>query len=213
MWFCERQIEHDFKFLHFNQTFFATEVLTTYPIKLEERMKCNADAKAPPKLILSWNAGFSQENLGGCPDWNCKLIDDEDRIGEADAVLFSNEISDNVQRKPDQYFIYYSQKYFPIDIYGACGELKCPRRGNCINDLNEEYHFYIAFKNLICKDYVTEKLWNQGYQYDIVPIVLKRTLVEKLAPPNSFIAADDFNTTKDLADYLHYLMRNKSAYA
>ncbi|CAJ0607771.1 unnamed protein product [Cylicocyclus nassatus] len=105
------------------------------------------------------------------------------------------------------------KKYFPIDIYGDCGELKCPPRGKCINDLNEEYHFYIAFENSICKDYVTEKLWNQGYQYDIVPIVLKRTLVEKLAPPNSFIAADDFETTKDLADHLHYLMRNKTAYA
>ncbi|CAJ0607761.1 unnamed protein product [Cylicocyclus nassatus] len=78
--------EHDFKFSHFNQTFFATDVLTTYPIKLEERMKCNVDAKASPKLILSWNAGFSQENLGGCPDWNCRLIDDKDKIKEDDAV-------------------------------------------------------------------------------------------------------------------------------
>ncbi|CAJ0607772.1 unnamed protein product [Cylicocyclus nassatus] len=78
--------QHDFKFLHFNPTFFATDVLATYPIKLEERMICNADAKAPPKLILSWNTEFSQENLGGCPDWNCRLIDDKDKIKEADAV-------------------------------------------------------------------------------------------------------------------------------
>ncbi|VDM77231.1 unnamed protein product [Strongylus vulgaris] len=75
------------------------------------------------------------------------------------------------------------------------------------------YHFYIAFENSICKDYVTEKLWNQGYGRDIIPIVLSRAVVEKVVPPRSFIAADDFNDTKGLADYLHYLMKNKTAYA
>ncbi|ETN85069.1 hypothetical protein NECAME_16936, partial [Necator americanus] len=103
-------------------------------------------------------------------------------------------------------------KDFPVDVYGDCGTLKCARGGECENMLDDSYHFYIAFENSICDDYITEKLWNQGYRRDIIPIVLKRSLVEQLVPPNSFIAADDFNTTKDLAAHLHYLMFNKSAY-
>ncbi|VDO25955.1 unnamed protein product, partial [Heligmosomoides polygyrus] len=75
------------------------------------------------------------------------------------------------------------------------------------------YHFYIAFENSICKDYITEKLWNQGYLRDVVPLVLKRSIVEPFVPPNSFIAADDFSDPKHLAAHLHYLMNNKTAYA
>jgi hypothetical protein len=64
----------------------------------------------------------------------------------------------------------------------------------------------------VCTDYVTEKLWNLGFGMDIVPIVLKRSIVEKYVPPNSFIAVDDFLTVKDLADYLQQLMEDKAAY-
>ncbi|KAH7695709.1 CRE-FUT-1 protein, partial [Aphelenchoides avenae] len=32
------------------------------------------------------------------------------------------------------------------------------------------------------------------------------------APPVSFIAIDDFASPKDLADYLHYLIKNRTAY-
>ncbi|KHJ80184.1 hypothetical protein OESDEN_20147 [Oesophagostomum dentatum] len=42
--------------------------------------------------------------------------------------------------------------------------------------------------------------------------MIQRAVVEHVVPPNSFIAADDFSTTKDLAAHLHYLMRNKTAY-
>ncbi|CAJ0606885.1 unnamed protein product [Cylicocyclus nassatus] len=290
-----KTVEEDYEFnpsQHNRSAFFATEVLTSCPINLKKRMKCNADAKAPPKLILSWNVGATQENLGGCPDWNCELTHDMKKLKEADAVLFYEGV--DINRTSNQYFIYFSQespknsranipydsfynmslgfrhdsptsspygytvklsarsrlskevvdmtrvnkkskgaawfvshcytnskrekyveqlqKHFPVDIYGGCSQLKCARGGKCENALDDEYHFYIAFENSICKDYVTEKLWNQGYRRDVVPIVLKRSLVEKIVPPHSFIAADDFNTTKDLANYLRYLMQNKSAY-
>ncbi len=47
---------------------------------------------------------------------------------------------------------------------------------------------------------------------DIVPVVLKRAIAEPFTPPHSFIAVDDFETVKDFADYLTYLMGNKTAY-
>lgn len=70
----------------------------------------------------------------------------------------------------------------------------------------------MALENSICQDYITEKLWNQGYSHTVVPIVLKRSLVEPYVPPKSFIAFDDFETVQDLADHLKYLMSNKTAY-
>lgn len=35
---------------------------------------------------------------------------------------------------------------------------------------------------------------------------------KRQAPPNSFIHVDDFETPKHLADYLHYLSTNETAY-
>ncbi|KAK6733862.1 hypothetical protein RB195_017556 [Necator americanus] len=273
--------------------FIAEEVLTRSDIKLEERMTSHSSRHASPKIILSWNAGHTQGNLGGCPDWNCKLTHDRGKLKKADAILLAHS-EPFLNRTTDQYVVYFSQespvnsrievpyrdffnmslgfrhdtpasspygytvklkgnsryfaevinatrvqkkkkgaawfvshcptnskreryvkqlqKDFPVDVYGDCGTLKCARGGECENMLDDSYHFYIAFENSICDDYITEKLWNQGYRRDIIPIVLKRSLVEQLVPPNSFIAADDFNTTKDLAAHLHYLMFNKSAY-
>lgn len=74
------------------------------------------------------------------------------------------------------------------------------------------YYFYLAFENSICQDYITEKLWNHGYGHDVIPITLKRSIVERYVPPHSFIAVDDFKTIRDLANYLKYLMNNLSAY-
>ncbi|CAJ0606884.1 unnamed protein product [Cylicocyclus nassatus] len=101
---------------------------------------------------------------------------------------------------------------FPVDIYGQCGNLRCEHNDPCENVLDTDYHFYLAFENSICKDYVTEKLWKHGYQHEIVPIVLKRSLLDSIVPPNSFIAVDDFDTVTELAAYLSYLMKNKTAY-
>ncbi len=54
-------------------------------------------------------------------------------------------------------------KYIEVDIYGPCGDRKCPRAkaAQCFNMLNTDYKFYLAFENSNCKDYITEKLyWN-----------------------------------------------------
>ena len=47
---------------------------------------------------------------------------------------------------------------------------------------------------------------------NVVPIVLGGANYTKLAIPGSYINVLDFKTVKDLADYLHYLDRNKTAY-
>ncbi|KAK0394987.1 hypothetical protein QR680_001046 [Steinernema hermaphroditum] len=105
------------------------------------------------------------------------------------------------------------QKYIPVDIYGDCGNLNCKRGDTCEDMLDNDYHFYITFENSICDDYITEKLWNQGYQRNVIPIVLRRSVVEPYVPPNSFIAVDDYDNLENLAAELYRIMNDKALYA
>ena len=58
------------------------------------------------------------------------------------------------------------QRYIPVDVYGQCGSLQCPRysREKCFQLLNDEYKFYLAFENANCRDYITEKFFVNGLQ-------------------------------------------------
>ncbi|GMS83786.1 hypothetical protein PENTCL1PPCAC_5961, partial [Pristionchus entomophagus] len=259
----------------------------------EERLHANVDYKAPPKIILSWDAGHGPENLGGCPDWNCEFTYDRSKVEKASVVLATSD--GFTRRNRDQIIVFYSQespknmpinvnpkdyfnvslgfrhdtagaspygytvklakrrnikemvnssrlkgkskaaawfvshcftnskredlvvqmqKYIPVDIFGGCLQGKsCPRGEKCEDMLDEDYHFYLAFENSICTDYITEKVWNQGYGRDIVPIVMKRSVADNRLPPNSFLAIDDYDTVQDLAERMKFLMNNKTAYS
>uniref|UniRef100_A0A914KWU6 Fucosyltransferase n=1 Tax=Meloidogyne incognita TaxID=6306 RepID=A0A914KWU6_MELIC len=71
--------------------------------------------------------------------------------------------------------------------------------------------FYLAFENSVCKNYITEKFWY--LKHLIVPIVLSRRVFKKTKiPDNVYIAVDDYNNVEELAEYLLYLQRNRTAY-
>uniref|UniRef100_A0A914XHY8 Fucosyltransferase n=1 Tax=Plectus sambesii TaxID=2011161 RepID=A0A914XHY8_9BILA len=271
------------------------QILGDDAIRFVDSVPNTTDAKhaGKPKVIVTWNAGHAQEHLNGCPDWNCVLVSDHSRVGEADAILLSTSDGSLPPRRSHQYYVHFNQespahhtpnvpypnyfnmslgyrrdaalpspygyaiklnnplspaeaqlsdeqlkaktkpiawfvsncappskrqeyvaelsKHIAVDKFGACGEKACPRGRECEVTLSKQYRFYLALENSICKDYITEKFWNQGY-LDVVPIVLKRSIVEKYAPPGSFLALDDFKSPKHLAAHLNALMTNDSAY-
>uniref|UniRef100_H2ZQX0 Fucosyltransferase n=1 Tax=Ciona savignyi TaxID=51511 RepID=H2ZQX0_CIOSA len=102
----------------------------------------------------------------------------------------------------------------PVDRYGKCFNNKEEFAGMSSKDLNS-YKFYLSFENAEnCKDYVTEKFCQKGLEDGRVPVVWgpKKSDVEQLAPPGSFIHADDFESPAKLAAYLLYLDKNDTAY-
>ena len=106
------------------------------------------------------------------------------------------------------------KKYVPVDVYGNCGQFKCRDREKCLEMLRRKYKFYIAFENSNCREYITEKLWYNALDNDIVPIVLgppKRDY-ERVAPPGSYIHVNDFKTPHDLVRYLRILHKDKRLY-
>ena len=65
----------------------------------------------------------------------------------------------------------------------------------------------------MCLDHITKKYWRNSLERGLVPIVLGGAYYNpKLVIPGSFINAADFDSVKDLADYLKYLDKNDTAY-
>jgi alpha-1,3-fucosyltransferase len=56
------------------------------------------------------------------------------------------------------------KKYIEIDVYGSCGNKKCPKEvgvdnssEDCRDMAGQNYKFYMALENTLCRDYITEK--------------------------------------------------------
>uniref|UniRef100_A0A182QLS1 Fucosyltransferase n=1 Tax=Anopheles farauti TaxID=69004 RepID=A0A182QLS1_9DIPT len=99
-----------------------------------------------------------------------------------------------------------------VDVYGACGTLKC-KRGNpeCNRMLDTLYWFYLSFENSLCVDYVTEKLYN-ALEHNIVPVVFGGADYNRFMPPGSYINVQDYATVEELSTYLLYLRDNPHEY-
>ena len=63
-----------------------------------------------------------------------------------------------------------------------------------------------------CVDYLTEKYWGTPLELGVVPVVMGGANYSQMAIPGSYINVLDFDSVKDLADYLLYLDKNDTAY-
>ena len=69
-------------------------------------------------------------------------------------------------------------------------------------------------ENSNCRDYITEKL-GAAIISSTVPIVFSVNGIpnyDYYLPPHSYINAADYNSAKELAEYLKYVANNKTAY-
>ncbi|ESO95849.1 hypothetical protein LOTGIDRAFT_95429, partial [Lottia gigantea] len=100
-----------------------------------------------------------------------------------------------------------------IDVFGACGEHSCPRGkdGDCRDNINKRYKFFLSFENSFCPDYISEKFFHP-YQGDIINVARGGGNYSKEAPEGTYINTRDFKTIKDVADYIIRLSKNKDEY-
>ena len=106
------------------------------------------------------------------------------------------------------------QKILPVDVYGGCGKLQCPRSSSdqCLEMLGSRYKFYLSLENAVCKGYVTEKFFNI-LPYNTIPVVLNGADMSSIAPPHSYINIQDFPTTAKLAEYLRKVGEDDQLFA
>ncbi|XP_075435616.1 alpha-(1,3)-fucosyltransferase 7 [Ascaphus truei] len=92
--------------------------------------------------------------------------------------------------------------HLKVDIYGKA--VKKPLCSSCLLPTVSRYYFYLALENSVHRDYITEKLWQNSFVAGAVPVVLgpSRKNYERFVPPDSFIHLSDFNSTKNLANFL-----------
>ncbi|XP_050682854.1 alpha-(1,3)-fucosyltransferase C-like isoform X1 [Leptidea sinapis] len=100
---------------------------------------------------------------------------------------------------------------YSVDIYGDCGELKCPRDGNCNEILERDYFFYLSFENSFSEDYVTEKLLT-ALQHNVVPIVFGGADYSRFLPPGSYLDAKR-SKPDELAATIATLIRYPKTYS
>ncbi|RDD40404.1 Alpha-(1,3)-fucosyltransferase C [Trichoplax sp. H2] len=105
------------------------------------------------------------------------------------------------------------QHYVDVDVYGECGT-KCSRNRQCWNHLKQNYKFYLSFENEVCKDYITEKLYNNAFANYLIPIVISGANYSdiKVVPPHSVIDALQFKNVEELARYIKIVAEDNKLY-
>ena len=110
------------------------------------------------------------------------------------------------------------QRYIDVTVFGDCSSKFKKSMGRC-NDWGtfceeeiKKYKFYLAFENCFCEDYITEKYWEKGLKYGLIPIVMGAISGKSKVIPNSYIDVNNFQSIQELAAYLSYLDKNDTAY-
>lgn len=120
-------------------------------------------------------------------------------------------------------FVRKLQDTIDVDIYGICGKLECQPKtppgatyfhmqsNTCFQMVERDYFFYLSFENSLCKDYVTEKLFNI-MEYNVIPVVFGKANYSDIFPPNSLIEALSFESPAQLGRYLVKVSQNETLY-
>ncbi|XP_055957876.1 alpha-(1,3)-fucosyltransferase C-like [Patella vulgata] len=143
-----------------------------------------------------------------------EVVEDKRKIRNYDVImkkktkLIAWVVSHCRTQSKREAYVKHLEKVVPVDIFGRCGTSKPT---DVFGLLNTTYKFYLSFENSLCKDYITEKLFDRQ-NLDIVPIVRGIGNYTQFYPKASYIDTRDFKSVEELGKYLQYLDRNNTAY-
>ncbi|EDO42695.1 predicted protein, partial [Nematostella vectensis] len=170
----------------------------------------------PLKNIFNWTMSYRRDSEIFVPYGRYAPLEAGDMVTPVDIsykdMLVAWMVS-NCHSSERNNYVFELRKYVTVNIYGYCGTYTCPKSRSCGEQLRR-YKFYLALENKNCKDYITEKYWENALANGVVPIVMGGAEYwdPHLAVPNSYIDVRDFESPKALAEYLVYLDNNLQAY-
>ena len=110
------------------------------------------------------------------------------------------------------------RRYIDVVVLGECGTpWNCGKRfvhDDCFRILNRTYRYFLTFKNSFCRQYFTEKIF-ENFNYDIIQIVRGGGLndTKSIFPTGTYISTDDFKSVEDLAGFLRQLSWSAEDYS
>ncbi|CAH0397096.1 unnamed protein product [Chilo suppressalis] len=159
-----------------------------------------------PKVDMNWIKDYAD-------------VDDEfvDKLKSKSKAIAWFVSSCSVRSKRDNFVAVFSKELsshgFGIDIFGKCGQHKCPidRTEDCKKMLEKDYFFYLSLENSFAEDYITEKVLT-ALQHNVVPIVYGAANYSRFLPPGSYIDARS-QDAKSLADTVARLISSPTSYS
>lgn len=172
-----------------------------------------------PNMVFNWTMSYRHDSDLIMPYGQFAELTPEEKISKkrinlsvsaTKTKMIASVVSNCVDDARRYRHVSELNKYLPIDEYGECGNLDCPRNAECDKIVNK-YRFKIAFENSNCRDYVSDKFYSaiEGNQ---IPIVNWKGNQIIEAPHNSYINIHDFKNMKELGDYLVKLSHNSTLY-
>ena len=177
----------------------------------------------PYNGLFNWTMTFMRSSDIFVPYFYHRKIGSNDKRPEKDVNYARGKsrvaawVVSNCGLLRDQYALEL-EKYIDLTVYGGCGykfknngEICSRWASRCEAEL-KKYKFYLAFENCFCEDYITEKYFDKGLRFGLVPIVIGPNYNTSLTIPGSYIDASEFQSVQDLAKHINYLDKNDTAY-
>lgn len=183
----------------FNTFFYKNQKLGDYNFLFNWSMSYKMDSDIPIPY------GRTIPFISKISKINSKPIKKKDKLA---AILSSNCVGNNKRWAYVRKLKLILDK--DLDIFGRCAEgndTACPGHFDKDCSILNEYKFYLAFENSNCQQYITEKVFWNGYQKFSVPVIMgaPKKDCQQLLPPNSFLHVNDFDSPGALANYMRYL--------
>ena len=170
-------------------------------------------------ILNQWFDGAATLNVNSeIPNYPCPISMQDAAKIEVDkqaankAVLVISNCQSLISREKVAQLL---SEIISVDIYGKCNPdrswPKCGIKDCSKPELIRRYKLYFAFENGISEGYVSEKVY-EGFQAGTLPVYFGTEDVKDYLPEHSYISVTDFNSVRELGEYLVKVLDDDELY-